>query len=129
MDTTDTTKEYKRKEEQNVPEKDSTNLQSKIIWKQSPDLFFLLFSCLMQEGFISSKKKGLDEYRTAQVLYNVFEVIPKAHKKKNYTFNTFYQYLKSSSSFPSEIKQNKVIKVKIQKFLKSLESVELSLFE
>lgn len=118
----------KNNKDKNIKSDHITDKNIKIIWKQPTDMFFILFSALLEEGFISTRKKGIDEYQTAMVLYNAFDVFPKAHNKKKYTFNTFYQYLKSSANYPAEIKQNKIIKSKIVKLLRTLQSNELSLF-
>jgi hypothetical protein len=100
----------------------------KIIWKKSPDLFFLLFSALLDEGFISTKKNRTDELQTSRILYNTFAVMPKTHEKDKYTFNTFYQNIKSSGALQKESRHNSNLKIKIAKFLKSLEPENLSLF-
>ncbi len=111
-----------------TPETKNTNVDAKIIWKKSPDLFFLLFSALMDEGYISTKKHRADEYKTAKVLYNCFEVMPKLHEKKTYTFNTFYQNIKSSGGLQKEIRHNIVLKNRIIKFIRTLDPESLTLF-
>jgi hypothetical protein len=107
---------------------DNSSVNLKIIWKKSPDLFFLLFSALIEEGYISTKRHRTDEYKTAKVLYDFFEVIPKLHEKKKYTFNTFYQNIKSSGGLQKEIKHNIHLKNRIIKFIRTLEPESLTLF-
>lgn len=111
-----------------TPATDNSSVSLKIIWKKSPDLFFLLFSALIDEGYISTKKHRTDEYKTAKVLYECFEVIPKVHVKKKYAFNTFYQNLKSSGGLQKEIKHNIQLKNRIIKFIRTLEPESLTLF-
>ena len=116
--------------EQQLPKKDTSRGKDnlKIIWKKSPDLFFLLFSALIEEDFISTKKNRIDEYQTAKILYNIFSVLPKAHEKNKYTFNTFYQNIKSSGALQKENRHNRLMKAKIAKFINTLEPANLSLF-
>lgn len=101
----------------------------KIIWKKSPELFFLLFSALLEENYISTKIKRADEYHTAKVLYESFYVLPKTNDKSQYTFNSFYQNIKSSGSLQKDNKSNQRLKEKIRKFLKTIQPEELDLFD
>jgi hypothetical protein len=101
----------------------------KIIWKRSPELFFILFSAMIEERYIGTRKNRVVELQTAKKLYDAFYVLPKSHDKKEYTFNTFYQNIKSSGNLMKDIKYNILLKSKISKFLKTLEPEDLSLFK
>ncbi len=92
----------------------------KVVWQRDPDLFYMLFSAMYEEGFFNIKKGSNDLKPVAETLYKAFQINPKIGNKEEHSFNTFHQNFKPTGSRQSDVRENVELRKKIVAFLKTL---------
>ena len=96
----------------------------KLIWRKSPDLFYILFSSLYEEGFFNLKSGNNDEKAVAEILNRTFQVNAKIGERKEHAPNTFLQNFKGTSQLQTESKENIDLKNNVLAFLKSISDMQ-----
>ena len=71
--------------------------QKKVVWNGNPDLFFILFSALIENNFIKSENNKAKLSEISPILRNLFKVLVKQKAKNEYSPDSFEQLLKKTN--------------------------------